>query len=290
MIKSCTYPFSLNLFISEKSFCNIGIDHDGSKSTDLGKNINIFVGMERLNNSSVLVQRDTNTEKGRVEKLENDMSSLKTCDISNQYHNNYFSKKKYSCLNENVSVTSCKNKNSSEIIQKKKPIKRLLSMKRSYEAQDICDSDKEFSSRITSSQFTSETTDSTSTKTTRYQLLYGELDTDASKSLIQSNQQNLAILSHPEEHVKLEIKYILDRISNKEKYLDSLKQSNIYEKLHKVDEIKQLTLLWKNGCIKALSDLLEQLQSHGTIDMNILLRNLNIPSSIISYTSDGDLC
>ncbi|KAB0802387.1 hypothetical protein PPYR_04573 [Photinus pyralis] len=73
----------------------------------------------------------------------------------------------------------------------------------------------------------------------------------------------------------------LKRIKLKEAQLEDLKRAAIYAKLHNVQELDELTLVWKQGCNKALCYLLEKLQEHCQIEMPILLRRLNISESVI---------
>lgn len=169
--------------------------------------------------------------------------------------------------------------------KKVRSLKRCLSMKKSMEIESPNDnSSRNFIPTITSSNTVSDQCKDIKTSTDN-SLPFAKLLLGESNTLVQNN----VIEPYAKEDLETEIKLIRNRIVNKEQQLLHLKQANIYQKLHKVKEIEQLTLLWKNGCIHVLSDLLLQLQNHGPMDMVTLLQNLNIPKNIISCTSDGDL-
>lgn len=79
------------------------------------------------------------------------------------------------------------------------------------------------------------------------------------------------------------------RIAGKKQYLEELKRAEVYKKAQNVDELKNLTNLWKKGCESALRDLLKQLQQHCQINMETLLNNLKVPKDKINYDPLNDV-
>ncbi|XP_044267423.1 uncharacterized protein LOC123013128 [Tribolium madens] len=78
-------------------------------------------------------------------------------------------------------------------------------------------------------------------------------------------------------------------VREKERLVEDLKRAENFRNKHKVTELKELTALWKSGCVSALNDLVPQLQPYGVTDMATLLQNLNIPPTLITLSEDGDL-
>lgn len=79
----------------------------------------------------------------------------------------------------------------------------------------------------------------------------------------------------------LELKH---RIKVKQDKLDQLKRAVTYRKMHNVEDLQKLIDIWKTGCKKALNDLLQKLQTHGTITMERLLNKFNVPEDVINST------
>lgn len=76
------------------------------------------------------------------------------------------------------------------------------------------------------------------------------------------------------------IKTLENEVKVKRKKVEDLRQAQIYKTKHNIEELKNLTNVWREGCVKGLHDLLAKLQMHGPINMSTLLNNLNIPNEI----------
>lgn len=103
-----------------------------------------------------------------------------------------------------------------------------------------------------------------------------------------SSQYSLNSHSKSDSIQKNNIKEIKQQIKMKVSLLDNLKQASIYKKLYDTEELKKLTTIWKEGCKKALEDILEMLKQRERIDMKTLLNNLKIPSNLIEYDVETD--
>lgn len=77
------------------------------------------------------------------------------------------------------------------------------------------------------------------------------------------------------------IKIIENEVKQKRKNLEDLKQSQIYKSKHNVEQLKILSNVWREGCVKGLNDLLSKLQMHGPMNMSTLLNNLKISSEMV---------
>lgn len=112
-------------------------------------------------------------------------------------------------------------------------------------------------------------------------------------TILQSTNSSLSIFdeddaftSTPErqknEKISLieKIKNLEIQVKEKQKKLDNLKQAEIYKTKHNTKELKNLTEIWRKGCIRGLSDLLTKLQTHGPMTMSALLNNLHISNDI----------
>lgn len=88
------------------------------------------------------------------------------------------------------------------------------------------------------------------------------------------------------KHLTEPIEEIKKRIKLKETRLEDLKRAAGYAKINNVQELEELTRVWKDGCNKALDHLLAKLQEHCQMEMSSLLKKLNIPQSVIE-TSDS---
>lgn len=86
------------------------------------------------------------------------------------------------------------------------------------------------------------------------------------------------------------LKQVENRVTEKEDKLERLKRAEVYLKKHNINELNDLTSMWKSGCCQALKDLLGLLKSQENVDMVTVLRRLNIPENMIRYNSEnGDL-
>lgn len=160
-------------------------------------------------------------------------------------------------------------KNQNNSTKSKVPFKKRLSMKKSISSDSEPDI---FLQEITNSQKSSESTD------------------------CRVHLEMMSVLSGIEK-IKEEEKDVTEkmvneiekRIKEKEDKLTRLKQAEVYSKKHRVDDLKALTLTWKNGCQQALTDLLVLLKSHNNdMDMVTLLQKLNIPDNMIQYDYESD--
>lgn len=192
--------------------------------------------------------------------------------------------KQNSCTVTDVKIKEKEGCNSSRNnVQKMKSIRRCLSMKKSSEIESPNKNTNEnIMPSITSSNTVSNLPECT-------KLLIENLMPHAKPFTSIDGPNSFARKLLGKDDIETEITLIRDRIINKEQQLRRLKQANVYQKLHKINEIEQLTLRWKRGCIQVLPDLLLQLQRHKHMDMSTLIENLKIPKSIISCTADGNL-
>ncbi|XP_050499941.1 uncharacterized protein LOC126880197 [Diabrotica virgifera virgifera] len=83
------------------------------------------------------------------------------------------------------------------------------------------------------------------------------------------------------------IKELENIIRDKKTKVDNLRRASVYKSKHNIEELKNITEKWRQGCISGLNGLLNQLQTHGPIDMPTLLRNLQIPNEVISKVFVG---
>ncbi|XP_056634802.1 uncharacterized protein LOC130443925 [Diorhabda sublineata] len=79
-----------------------------------------------------------------------------------------------------------------------------------------------------------------------------------------------------------QIKAIEKSISDKKIKLENLKRASLYKSKHNVEELNNVTEIWRRGCNLGLEGLLKQLQLHGPMDMSTLLRNLQISQETAS--------
>lgn len=81
-----------------------------------------------------------------------------------------------------------------------------------------------------------------------------------------------------------QIKTLENEVKVKRKKVEDLKQAQIYKTKHNIEELKNLTDIWREGCVKGLHELLTKLQMHGPMKMSTLLHNLNISYEIAKTT------
>ncbi|XP_044754535.1 uncharacterized protein LOC123313633 [Coccinella septempunctata] len=72
-----------------------------------------------------------------------------------------------------------------------------------------------------------------------------------------------------------------EEVKKKRQIVEELERAKLCKKMHSAEDLKKLTSIWKNGCIDALQDLLKQLNMHSYMDMEMLLKKLNIPQDFI---------
>ncbi|CAH1115175.1 unnamed protein product [Psylliodes chrysocephalus] len=78
------------------------------------------------------------------------------------------------------------------------------------------------------------------------------------------------------------IKDLESKIKIKKQKVDNLNRASVYKSKHNVNELKQLSDTWRQGCVLGLNELIVKLQNHGPIDMTTLLRNLRIPDEMVA--------
>lgn len=71
-------------------------------------------------------------------------------------------------------------------------------------------------------------------------------------------------------------------IKQKQSVLENFERASIYRSKHNIPELKRLTSLWSDGCVKALKDLLAHLQAHGPMDLGTLLNNMQISKDVVA--------
>lgn len=195
-------------------------------------------------------------------------------------------------VNKNIPEGKEDSIGSSIIVENKEEVpkkfkKRILSMKKSTESGSTnFDSDFEFLPVLTSTQKSVASLPICTVSLEQLPLLYEECQ-------IKTEEKDDAdfVTSSKHEGMKYteEVKNITKRIKLKEEQLESLKRAELYKKKHNIEDLKSLTNTWKQGCIQALLDLLPHLKAHGDINMQTLLKNLKIPSTMITCTTDGEL-
>lgn len=79
-----------------------------------------------------------------------------------------------------------------------------------------------------------------------------------------------------------QIKAMEKNINDKKIKLENLTRASLYKSKHNVEELKNITEIWRQGCTLGLEGLLKQLQSHGPMDMSTLLKNLQISQETAS--------
>ncbi|KAF7270243.1 hypothetical protein GWI33_016791 [Rhynchophorus ferrugineus] len=70
-------------------------------------------------------------------------------------------------------------------------------------------------------------------------------------------------------------------IRQKEEKLEQLKRARVYKTKHSPEKVAVHSTKWLNSCRQALMDLLVKMQEHGSMNMEILVKNLKIPSGIV---------
>lgn len=70
-------------------------------------------------------------------------------------------------------------------------------------------------------------------------------------------------------------------IRQKQEKLEKLKQAQVYKKKHSPEKLKVSSDRWIEACRAALNDLLTKMLEHGSIDMDTLIKNLNVPNDIV---------
>lgn len=161
------------------------------------------------------------------------------------------------------------------VIEKPKvSFRKRLSMKKSKSSNN-CDSENEFSPSPVGSQGHLQEFKNQVTTLTALPLLYETTNANDHGSSI----QNDFVYEVTEEMLR----ETENSIRQKEKKLDDLKRAELYSKKHKLDELNELTLKWKTGCIQALNRIQELLQKNNekNMDMMTLLRTLKVPENMI---------
>ncbi|KAL3270297.1 hypothetical protein HHI36_009348 [Cryptolaemus montrouzieri] len=89
--------------------------------------------------------------------------------------------------------------------------------------------------------------------------------------------------STPRENIRARVDKLEKEIEEKRLIVDELRRAKLCKKMHDTNELKNLTSIWKSGCVIALNDLLKQLNKHSQIDMVTLLKKLNIPQDTFDF-------
>ncbi|KAK9889722.1 hypothetical protein WA026_007103 [Henosepilachna vigintioctopunctata] len=112
------------------------------------------------------------------------------------------------------------------------------------------------------------------------------LENKPKKSCIISKTQELSdddfeLLTSTPPNMKNKINNLEKQVKEKRIILEELERAKMYKKMHNIDELKTLTSKWEIGCKLALEDLLERLNTHREMNMNMLLKKLNIPDDFM---------
>lgn len=97
----------------------------------------------------------------------------------------------------------------------------------------------------------------------------------------QSDDDFEEITCTPKEIKIKNLDMLKKEVEEKRQILEDLKRAKMLKRMHSTEDLKMLTSRWKHGCVNALQDLLKQLNMHAFMDMETLLKKLNIPEDFI---------
>lgn len=179
---------------------------------------------------------------------------------------------------------------------KKKPIpfaKRLsLQRSTSYDDEELSDDDLPLATSL--SQHLQRCISGVEKINTRY-----EEESDRSSPLLSKTSKRKLVLDSSDDEANdasksdsllspKSLKDLQQSVKEKENRLAELKQAEVYKKIHNVEELQQLTTMWKIGCQVALRDLLVKLQEHGPMTMPMLMQKFNIGPKFLTYNPESD--
>ncbi|XP_075216483.1 uncharacterized protein LOC142321884 [Lycorma delicatula] len=103
------------------------------------------------------------------------------------------------------------------------------------------------------------------------------------------SQLKKAIKNKPNNITLQTLEALANRIKEKKGKYQHIELSNLYEKKHDLNMLRELTLQWKKGCQEALFEMQSLLNEKGhAISMLQLLSQFQIPHDIINFNEDMD--